>query len=203
MRRLRLVHTPSTVLLAIVIAACSGGAGATFDPTAPCTTDTRLPRAYPDLEALIPPTFDDRAPARLDSGRNCTPRSLGLLAQAGFTEVRFAGGLWEVGSRSGVTMAVFSAPGLTADKVADFYEAGARSASKTEKVTRTTPLVSAKPAIQIDTLNDESFQTVVVWQAPQAGVVQVVLVGSDIRETLGMDEHTDRIKRAEDAFEHV
>jgi hypothetical protein len=191
------------VTLAGILAGCSSGGASTFDPAAPCTADVRLPRAYPDLEALIPGTFDGRPPTRLDSGRNCTPRSLGLLAQSGFTEVRFAGGMWEVGNRSGVTMAVFAATGLAPDKVADFYEAGARSAGKTENVTRTTPILNGTPAYQIDTLNDESFQTIVVWPAQQPGMVWIVLVGSDVRETNGMAEHRDRVQRAEDAFLHA
>jgi hypothetical protein len=191
----------TAMAFAVAIAACSPGGASTFDPTAPCTVDARLPRAYPDLEVLIPATFQGRPPTRLDSGRNCTAQSLGLLASAGFPEVRFAGGLWELDSRSGVTLAVFAAPGLTASTVADFYEAGARSARNTENVTRTTPILNGQPAYQIDTLNDQSFQTVVVWQAPQPGIVRIVLVGSDVRETNGMAEHRDRVQRAEDAFE--
>jgi hypothetical protein len=191
----------AAAVIAAVIAACSSGGSATFDPVAPCTADAKLPGAYPDLEALIPTSLEGRAPNRLDSGRNCTPQSLGLLAQAGFQEVRFAGGLWELDSRSGVTLAVFSAPGLTADKLADFYEAGARAASKTENVSRTSPDVDGTSAIQIETLNNQSFQTIVAWQAPQPDIVQVVLVGSDVRETNGMAEHRARVSKAEAAFE--
>ena len=191
----------AATVVAAGIAACSAGGTATFNPAAPCTADARLPGAYPDLEALIPDAFEGRPPTRLDSGRNCTPGSLGLLAQAGFSEVRFAGGLWELDNRSGVTLAVFAATGLTADTVADFYEAGARLASKTENVTRTSLGLHGTPASQIDTLNDESFQTIVVWQAPQPGVVRIVLVGSDVRETNGMSEHRDRVQRALDAFQ--
>jgi hypothetical protein len=201
-RRLGLVHIAATLVASIAVA-CAPGAGTTFNPAASCTADARLSRAYPELEAEIPPTFDGKPPARLDSGRNCTPQSLGLLAQAGISEVRFAGGLWELDDRSGVTLAVFSAPNLTAAKIADFYEAGARSARNTENVTRTTPVLNGTPAYQIDTLNDESFQTIVVWQAPQPGVVRVVLVGSDVRETNGMAEHKNRVQHAEDAFLHT
>jgi hypothetical protein len=200
--RLKLFHI-AAALMAILCTACSPGGGTTSNPAAPCTTDTRLPRAYPELEAMIPATFQGRPPTRLDSGRNCTSQRLGLLAEDGFSEIHFGGGLWELGSRSGVTMAVFFAPGLTADKVADFYEAGARAASKTENVTRRKPVLGGTPATQIDTLNDESFQTIVVWQAPQPGVVRIVLVASDVRETNGMAEHRDRVQRAEDAFEHA
>ena len=201
MARLKLVHI-AAALVAILCTACTQVGGTTFNPAAPCTADIRQPRAYPDLEAMIPSTFQGRPPTTLDSGRNCTPQSLGLLAQAGVAELHFAGGIWELGSRSGETLAVFTAPGLTADKVADFYEAGARSARKTENVTRSTLILNGKPAIQIETLNDQSFQTIVVWQAPQADVVRIVLVASDVRETKGMNEHRDRVARAEDALEH-
>ena len=188
------------VALALVIAACSQGATTTFDPAAPCTADAKLPGAYPALEALIPRTFDGRPPDRLDSGRNCTSRSLGLLATAGYHEVHFAGGLWEVGQRSGVTLAVFTAEGLTAAQLADFYEAGARAASKTENVTRSTVDVEGAQAIQIETLNDESFQTIVVWPGSERDTVRAVLVASDVRESKGIADHRERLAAAEAAF---
>ena len=50
-----------------------------------------------ELEALIPSTFEGRGPETLDSGRNCTAENLGVLADAGITEVRYAGGAWDFG----------------------------------------------------------------------------------------------------------
>ena len=44
------------------------------------TADGSAPGAYPELEELVPPSFEERAPDRLDSGRNCTDENLGTLA---------------------------------------------------------------------------------------------------------------------------
>src|ERR1044072_4503830 len=44
------------VLLACTFAAC-GAPAASFDPTGACTADGSAPGAYPDLEALIPSTY--------------------------------------------------------------------------------------------------------------------------------------------------
>ncbi|HEY7591328.1 MAG TPA: hypothetical protein VH723_10060 [Candidatus Limnocylindrales bacterium] len=189
-------------VLVMLAAACGGGQAATFDPSAPCVADHQAPGAYPALEALLPTTFEGRPPARLDSGRNCSPANLGTLARHGIREVRFAGALWETGERSGFTMAVLVADerALTAERVAEFYETGARAGRKTEDVTRSTVDVAGREAFAIDTLNDESFQTIVVWDAPRRRAVHVLLVGSDIRETGSMAAHRDLVRKVLDAF---
>jgi hypothetical protein len=184
-----------------LLAGCAGGrAPASFDPSGPCTTDGQRPGAYPELEALIPSTFESVAPAHLDSGRNCTERNLGTLASHGIREVRFAGGLWETGDRSGFTLAVLVAPNLTAERMADFYEAGARAGRKTEDVKRSTFDIDGRKGWMISTLNDESYQTIVVWDAAERGTVRAVLVGSDVRETDGMSSHNALVQRAIAAF---
>jgi hypothetical protein len=164
--------------------------------------DGQTPGAYPDLEAQIPPAFEAGPPARLDSGRNCTGRNLGTLATAGIREVRFAGGLWELGERSGVTLALMTAPGLTQKMVADFYEAGARAGRKTEEVRRSGMPGDGGSWTRIETLNDQSFQTIVVMQhAGAADRVQVVLVGSDVREIADRGAHEARVIRAVNTWE--
>lgn len=184
-----------------LVAGCAGGRAApSFDPAGPCTADGQRPGAYPELERLIPATFEGVAPARLDSGRNCTELNLGTLASHGIREVRFAGGLWETGERSGFTMAVLTAPGLTAERMAEFYEAGARAGRKTEEVNRSVLDLHGDKAWIISTLNDESYQTIVVWDQGQPGAVRAVLVGSDVRETDGMGPHSALVQRALDAF---
>jgi hypothetical protein len=195
----------STALLVLVaasvVAGCVGGRPApSFDATGPCTVDGQRPGAYPELEQLIPATFEGVAPARLDSGRNCTDKNLGTLATQGMREIRFAGGLWETGDRSGFTLAVLTAPSLTAAAMADFYEAGARAGRKTEEVTRGTFELNGQDAWTISTLNDESYQTIAVWDAGQPGTVRAVLVGSDVRETDGLGPHNDLVQRAIAAF---
>jgi len=196
---------PTAVVVALVVAGlvagCVGGRPApSFDASGPCTVDGQRPGAYPELERLIPATFEGIAPARLDSGRNCTERNLGTLATHGIREVRFAGGLWETGDRSGFTMAVLVAPSLTAEIMADFYEAGARAGRKTEEVKRSIFDLDGRNAWMISALNDESYQTIVVWDPGQPGTVRAVLVGSDVRETDGMGPHNDLVQRAMAAF---
>ena len=67
--------------------------------------------AYPDLEALIPTSYEGRAPDTLDSGRNCTPKPRRACATAGIDEVRFAGGTWGFGGERAAALAVFRRPG--------------------------------------------------------------------------------------------
>ena len=188
------------VVAGFATACAAGRAPASFDPSGPCTGDGQRAGAYPDLERLIPGSFEGIAPARVDSGRNCTDQNLGTLASHGIREVRFAGALWETGERSGFTLAVLVAPDLTAERMADFYEAGARAGRKTEDVTRSTLQLAGRNAWMISTLNDESYQSIVVWDAGQPGTVKAVLVGSDVRETEGMGPHNALVQRALAAF---
>ncbi len=118
------------LLLAAVIlglVACAGEPAPSFDPAGPCTTDGAVPGAYPDLEARVPSSYRDAAPEAVDSGRNCSPEALGLLAERGYEEVRFAGARWSFGAERLVVLAVFSAAGLDAADVADFYADSARA----------------------------------------------------------------------------
>lgn len=190
----------TSLLVALAVTAACGTGAPSFDPRGPCTTDGQVPGAYPDLEALIPATFDGRPPDRLDSGRSCTEARLGTLSRDGHDEVRFAGGLWEAGTRSGLTMAVFRAPGLTGQQLFDFYEAGARAGRRTEDITTSVDSLNGAPAWRLTTLNDESYQTIVVWQSDEPDVVRAVLVGSDVRETSNRAEHNELVTRAENAF---
>jgi hypothetical protein len=181
------------VLFTLVASACGS---ATFDPSGPCTADGRAPGAYPDMERLIPPRFEESAPTVLDSGRNCTPTALGSLASHGVGEVRFAGGQWHLGDRSGVTMAVFGSPnGLDAAWLGEFYESSARVAKHTENVSAAQAEIGGVNAFRVETLNDQtSFQTVVVWAGKDA--VDVVIVASDVNEIGSRAAHDQRVERA-------
>jgi len=167
--------------VAVGLAGCSAAASASFDPRAPCTADARQPGAYPGLEARVPTGFEGRPPTRLDSGRNCTPANLGSLAEHGISEVRFAGGLWEATSSSGVTLAVFEADGLEAANIGEWYEASARLARKTQALKPTRPTIDGRQAFRLDLLNGDVPQTVVVWPSADGRVVQVV-IGSGVAE---------------------
>ena len=177
----------------LVIGALASGCGqGSFDPTGPCNADGRAAGAYPELEALVPGEFRGRAPDRLDSGRNCTTTALATLALHEVSELRFAGGIWDLGSSSGVTLAVFEAPreapGLEAAWMAEFFEAGARTARRVESVdVRSIVLPDGAAASRIDALNGESYQTVVVW--PDGERVRAALVASFIREVSTKEAH--------------
>jgi hypothetical protein len=182
------------MVLGALLAACAPAP--VFDPTGPCGVDGREPGAYPELEATLPTTFEAAAPSLVDSGRNCTPTNLGTLIRHGVEELRFAGALWELGDRSGMTMAVFSAPKLDEAWMAEFYEAGARTARKTENVQVGSVAVGERDAFRLDTLNAESFQTIVVWEPDGDGLVRVVLVGSFVREVQTREAHDRVVDRA-------
>lgn len=163
-----------TVVLAL--AGCASAAvSPSFDPSAPCTADARVAGAYPELEALVPARLAGQPPTRLDSGRNCTPANLGTLAGHGIAELRFAGGLWERSSTSGITLVVFEADGLTAAEIGEWYEAGARTARRTQALKPSRPLVDGRQGYRLDLLNGDVPQTVVVWPSANGRVVQAVL----------------------------
>jgi len=178
------------VLLALTfgLIACTGPAPS-FDPSGICTADGSAPGAYPDLEARVPTTYRDAPPERLDSGRNCSHESLGSLADAGFEEIRFAGGTWSFGAERALALVVFSAPGLDADEVAAFYAASARANARTEVLAESAQGVGGRAGHRLDTKTGERLQTVVTWPAADPDVVNVVisndLPDARIQEAIG------------------
>lgn len=177
--------------MAIGAAACSQAAPPSFDPTGSCTADGSAPGAYPDLEARVPARYRDAGPERLDSGRNCNTDSLGALAGLGYAEIRFAGGTWSFGAERALALVVFTAPGLQAAQVADFYADSARSASRTEVIAESAITVADRSGQRMDTKTGERLQTVVVWPASVPDVVNVVITN---------DLPDDRIAEAIAAF---
>jgi hypothetical protein len=184
-----LVATLLFVLL--VIAGCTGGPAASFDPTGVCTADGSAPGAYPELEARVPKTFHDAAPESLDSGRNCSPDAMGTLTAAGVKEMRFGGGTWSFGAERTLALAVFAAPGLTADMVGDFYASSADAASRTEILDVSSPTIAGRHARRLDTKTGERLQSVVTWPSADPDIVNVVIT-NDLPE--------DRIQEAIAAF---
>lgn len=172
-RRSRLLPFLATAVIAL--AACTEPAAVSFDPTGPCLADGRAPGAYPELEARIPTSYRDTPPEQLDSGRRCEEGSLGSLVEAGVEELHYAGGLWSFGAERSAALVVFSAPGLTAAEVAEFYTASARVANRTEILATSDPVIAGRPGHRLDTKTVERLQTVVVWPAADPDVVNVVL----------------------------
>ena len=77
----RFAMTILGLALAVILGACSGATGPSFEPSGPCTADGSAPGAYPDLEALVPTSYEERGPNRLDSGRNCSDENLKSMCQ--------------------------------------------------------------------------------------------------------------------------
>jgi hypothetical protein len=164
----------AALVVSVVLAACSAPA-ASFDPAGPCVADGSAPGAYPDLEARIPTTYEDRGPETLDSGRNCTAANLGSLGVAGFDEIRFAGGTWDFGGNRAAALVVFSAPGLTASAITDFYRESAEAANRTQVTGASTPTMAGEPVFRLDSTTGSRIQTVVAWPAADPDVVNVVI----------------------------
>jgi len=182
----------ATLLFALlVVGGCSGPPAASFDPTGLCTVDGSAPGAYPDLEARIPRTFHDAAPETIDSGRNCSPAAMGSLTGAGIKELRFGGGTWSFGAERTLALAVFTAPGLDADLVGDFYATSADAAGRTTILSQTSPTIAGRHARRLDTKTGERLQSVVVWPSADPDIVNVVIT-NDLPE--------DRIQEAIAAF---
>ncbi|HYO44060.1 MAG TPA: hypothetical protein VES19_12750 [Candidatus Limnocylindrales bacterium] len=184
--RHRLVLVPAALVALVLVLVACGDTGApvvSFDPTGACTADGQQPGAYPELEALLPTEFEGAGPTNVDSGRTCTPDALGSLADAGITELRFAGATWETGGAAGWTLAAFTAEGLTPAVMRDFYEVGARTARRAEKVAVSDSTVASLPAKRLDVLmSDGTGQTVVAWQPANDGPVWVLLA-ADVGDT--------------------
>jgi hypothetical protein len=188
------------VVVAVLVAAC--GSTSTFDPLGPCTNDGSAPGAYLDLESAVPTTFRGGPPGHLDSGRFCSKEALSTLAGHGIEELRFAGGTWETGNDSGVSLAIFTAasgPQLIPDWLAEFYETGARQGKNVTSVETSDYSIGGDIAgRRIDVLNGESFQTVVIWS--RDGRVAVALIGDFIREIQTRAAHDEVVREAVDAF---
>jgi hypothetical protein len=176
------------VVLALTLTACaaSGTPDVSFDPSTACVAtadEGHYPGAYPALEALLPATYEDAAATSVDSGRSCTPETLGTLRERGFPEVHFAGATWDLGNGRGLTVAVFEAPQLAPEQMIEFYEAGARAARRTDDLERSDTTVGGVPATRLDVLYGDSAQTIVAWPAAgDAGRVKVLLA-ADLGDT--------------------
>jgi hypothetical protein len=179
------------LVLVLLLTACTGGGAAAFDVAAGCPAEGRAPGAYPELEARIPTSYEGRGPTQLDSGRHCDPQSLGSLAAAGFDEVRFAGGTWDLGGYRAAALVVFEAPGLTADQVAEFYATSARAANRTQITGQSTPEIGGRPGHRLDSTTGDRTQTVVTWPSADDAIVNVVLTN---------DLPDPKIQAAIDAF---
>lgn len=190
-------HVLVAALLALLVAACSGAPAASFEPNAPCGVDGRAAGAYPDLEARLPTSFEGAVPATIDSGRHCSESALGSLIAHKVSNVQYAGAVWDLGGGTGISSAIFRLPSadLPADWIAEFYDIGARTAKRTENIETSSPSIAGVGQIfRLDTLNDLSLQTVLVWQ--DGPFVRVVLIGTPVSPSATRTAHDDLVDRA-------
>ena len=168
---------------ALLLGGCSPAAPVSFDPATPCAATAReqMKGAYPALEARIPETIGGVAPVSRDSGRFCSKETLGSVLDAGVTEMRFGGGIWEAGERGGIQLGAFEGDGLTPALLAEEYRRAADASRRTEAVRATTLEIAGRTAWRIDVVNGSSRQAIVVWGSADGEVVQVV-VAADIDE---------------------
>jgi hypothetical protein len=163
---------------------CQPGASASFQPEGACLVDGRGPGTYPDLEAKLPRGLGEEGPTTVDSGRSCSDQRLSTLKAHGVTDLRFAGATWTPEGGSQTVIAVFATPpgavALQAPWMEEFYRAGAEGSTKTENISVTQPTMPDAGAVwRLDTLNDLSFQSVLVW--PGDDVVHAVIVATQLQ----------------------
>lgn len=186
----------AAIVLPLLLAGC-GAFGPTFAPTGACVVDGRVPGAYPDLEARVPKAINGRPATSIDSGRNCSTDALGSLASHGVHEVRFAGATWDESNGNGVSLAVLALPGQ-AFPIAwaeELYQLGAENGKHTGNIETSRPTYpGAGPVFRLDTLNDLSFQTVLVW--PDGQLARVVIVATQVGPTASRSVHDARVAEA-------
>jgi hypothetical protein len=187
----------AAALLALVgvVAAC-GPATPSFSAGGPCVVDGRTPGTYPALEALLPLGLIERSPDKRDSGRSCSNMALGTLVSHDVHDLRFAGATWDNGGGKATTIAVLALPGrdLPVAWAEEFYEIGARTARRTDLIETTRPTIAGITVFRLDTLNDLSFQTVLVW--PDGPIARVVLVATPVSAATSRKMHDGRVEEA-------
>lgn len=182
----------------VAVAGCGLVAGPSFSTDGACVVDGRAPGAYPALEAQIPRTIAGRPATTVDSGRNCSDKALGWFSSNhGVHELRFAGATWDEGNGSGVSIAVLALPDrpLPVTWAEEFYQAGAIAGKHTGNIETSHPTYpGAGTVYRLDTLNDLSFQTVVVW--PDGPLARVVIVATQVGPTASKTVHDGRVAEA-------
>ena len=184
-------RVPRTSAAILVAAAVLGACGSSipvvsFDPSSACTSDGRQPGAYPELEALLPSTYQGKAPDNVDSGRNCTP---GLAGRAGGRRDRRRPGSpgrpGASAARPALTVAVFEGDGLDAEAMRSFYEQSASTDRHTEKLSSSDVTVAGTAGRRLDVLaSNGAGQTIVAWPADRPDTV-FVLLASDLGDAGG------------------
>jgi len=204
------------LLLGLAVAAAVLGCqpAASFQAEGDCLADGRAPGTYPDLEAKLPRSLGgigpanatgsataDVAPTTVDSGRSCSEPKLATLWSHAVRDLRFAGATWDRGNGEGIVSAFFTTPpgqpALEAAWMEEFYQSGAEASTKTENIEITRPSMGpAGVVFRLDTLNDLSLQSVVVWPAEDG--VRVVIVATRVAPGADREAHETVVQVAVD-----
>lgn len=182
------------LLLSIAAAGCSV-LGPTPSPDPACPTgDVMGAGKVPALEALVPRGMIERSPDSLDSGWNCSSTALGSYVAHGIRKLSFAGATWDQGNGNGIVTAILaldSGP-LEPAWVEEFYTAGAVAARHTGEVKTDRPTYEgAGQVFRLETINDLSLQTVVIW--PAAPYVHVVIVATEVSPDAVRADHDELV----------
>jgi hypothetical protein len=184
--------SPMRTLLAALLLVIAAGACAPATPpdgSLPCneTIDQQRAAGFDTLlEAAIPVASWDATPITVDSGRECSPARLGPLWGAGIRELRSAGAIFELPDKTGYTLVVYSASGLTLANLAYAFERGARGGRKTQGLTIVDVRVGNWPGTQFTLINGDHRQVITLFDAGEPNRVRALLT-SDISNALIAD----------------
>ena len=185
------------VLLTILAAGCDAlGLGPSPNPDCPAG-DVRGPAKLPALESLLPRGMIERSPDTVDSGWNCSATALGTYVARGVTKLLFAGATWDQGNGNATVAAIMAVESGRLDPawVEEFYTAGAVAGRHTGEVKTDRPTYDgAGQVFRLETINDLSLQTVVIW--PAAPYVHVVIVATTVSPDASRGDHDDGVQIA-------
>jgi hypothetical protein len=177
-----------TLLAALLLVAVAGACAPAAPPdgSLPCneTIDQQRAAGFDTaLEAALPIATWDATPVTVDSGRECSPARLGPLWGAGIRELRSAGAVFELPDKTGYTLVVYAAVGLTLDNLAYAFERGARGGRKTQGLKIADITVGDWPGKEFALINGDHRQVIVLFQTGERDRVRALLT-SDISNEL-------------------
>ena len=180
-----------TLLAALLLVVAAGACAPVAPPdgSLPCneTIDQQRAAGFDTaLEAALPVTGWDATPVTIDSGRECSPLRLGPLWGAGIRELRSAGAIFELPDKTGYSLVVYAADGLTLTNLSYAFERGARGGRKTQGLTIIDIKVGDWPGKQFTLLNGDHRQVITLFDAGEPDRVRGLLT-SDISNALIAD----------------